>query len=155
MGKFIWHQWARFVAITSAIYGLWAGYWGLFYRKFFWDFTTGILRAPGGLQPSASAMPFVQVIVKLPIIQSVGILVAMLILMLEMPLPAIKNTAVYRSWIPYMMLLVIQAFVTALYYQGTNASIYSIVALFGYIQAQAHGETREEVKQNRGKAGGA
>lgn len=29
---------------------IWAGFFGLFYRKFFWDFVGGTLRDPGGLQ---------------------------------------------------------------------------------------------------------
>lgn len=29
---------------------IWSGFWGLFYRKFFWDFVGGTLRDPGGLQ---------------------------------------------------------------------------------------------------------
>ena len=29
---------------------VWAAYFGLFYRKFFWDFVSGTLRDPGGLQ---------------------------------------------------------------------------------------------------------
>lgn len=28
----------------------WAGFWGLIWRKFFWDFVGGTLRDPGGLQ---------------------------------------------------------------------------------------------------------
>lgn len=29
---------------------LWASFWAIFFRKFFWDFINGILRNPGGLQ---------------------------------------------------------------------------------------------------------
>ena len=29
---------------------VWAGFFGLIYRKFFWDFVHGTLRNPGGLQ---------------------------------------------------------------------------------------------------------
>ena len=29
---------------------IWAAFWGFLYRKFFWDFVGGTLRAPGGLQ---------------------------------------------------------------------------------------------------------
>ena len=28
----------------------WAGFWGLIWRKFFWDFVGGTLRDPGGFQ---------------------------------------------------------------------------------------------------------
>lgn len=29
---------------------IWASFWGMLYRKFFFDFVTGIVRAPGGVQ---------------------------------------------------------------------------------------------------------
>ena len=67
MGELVWHEYARFTALTASICvsssplttiaglyihldAVWAGFWGLFYRKFFWDFIGGILRNPGGLQ---------------------------------------------------------------------------------------------------------
>lgn len=37
--------------------GIWAGFWGLFYRKFFWDFVGGTLRDPGGIQYVTSSLP--------------------------------------------------------------------------------------------------
>ena len=37
---------------------VWAGYWGLFYRKFFWDFVNGTLRDPGGFQYVVTLSPF-------------------------------------------------------------------------------------------------
>jgi hypothetical protein len=70
MGEFIWHQWAQYVAIFASIcqcsintsYRLrlppiptpffvdtaWAAIWGIFFRKFFWDFVNGQLM-PGPL----------------------------------------------------------------------------------------------------------
>ena len=68
MGNLIWHEWSRFVSLTASICtylqismqpgfadswfpdAVWAGYWGIFYRKFFWDFVGGTLRDPGGMQ---------------------------------------------------------------------------------------------------------
>ena len=77
MGNFIWHEWARFVAVGasvcecslrglslqmdtdgSSVDTVWAGYWGLFYRKFFWDFVNGTLRDPGGFQYVVTLSPF-------------------------------------------------------------------------------------------------
>jgi len=72
MGKFIWHQWARFVNIFASVCAflstvsfvavlcadslrppplclcllavvVWAGFWGCLYPKFFWDFVRGSL----------------------------------------------------------------------------------------------------------------
>jgi len=155
MGVFIWNHWARFVSISACIYAIWSAYWGIFYRKFFWDFVGGIVRTPGGIQPTAAALPFVAVIVRIPIIQIVTLVVSFALLAMEMPLPLFKGTAVHRSWMPRILGFLILATLTSLYYQGTNAAIWSILSVFGYVQAQIRGEQREEVKQNRGRAGGA
>ena len=75
MGKLIWHEYSRLVAITASVcecipyhaelffypvnrlYSrgilidtFWAGFWGLIWRKFFWDFVGGTMRDPGGMQ---------------------------------------------------------------------------------------------------------
>ena len=69
MGNLIWHEYSRFVSITAsccewhamipdcgrdltvrATDAVWASFFGLIYRKFFWDFVGGTLRDPGGLQ---------------------------------------------------------------------------------------------------------
>lgn len=67
MGNLIWHEYAHYVAITSSVCeylprwfrarlltassdAVWSAYFGLFYRKFFFDFVGGILRDPGGFQ---------------------------------------------------------------------------------------------------------
>ncbi|KZV82970.1 hypothetical protein EXIGLDRAFT_569608, partial [Exidia glandulosa HHB12029] len=155
MGAFIWHEWARYVSITASAYALWSAYWGIFYRKVFWDFVGGHLRAPGGLQPSAAIIPLTNVIVKVPIIQIITLIIALSMLALELPAPGLKNFSIQRTWVPRIVFLLIQATMAALYYQGTNAAIWSLIAMFGYIQAQAKGEVREELKQGRGRGGGS
>ena len=73
MGNLIWHEYARYVAIAAnacecahgprASYprvltapslppqdAIWGAFWGIYYRKFFFDFLHGIVRAPGGVQ---------------------------------------------------------------------------------------------------------
>lgn len=152
MGVFIWHEWARFVAVTACIYSVWAGFWGLIYRKFFWDFVNGTLRNPGGLQPANQDKIFVNIIVKAPIIQIVTIIMALFLLALETGLPPLKNTALYRSWVPRIVMLIILAFFTILFYQGTNAALYSTIAAVGYTMAQARGETPKIKKSGGGKA---
>jgi hypothetical protein len=154
MGVFIWHEWAHFVAITASCYTLWASYYGLFYRKVFWDFVGGTLRAPGGLQPSASIIPLANVIVKIPLIQIITFFVALGVLTLEMAPSFVKNLSIYRTWIPRIVFLLIQAVLAALFYQGTNGAIWSLIAMFGYIQAQIKGEELAELKQSRGRGGG-
>jgi len=155
MGVFIWHEWARFVSITASVYGVWASYWAIFFRKVFWDFVGGNLRAPGGLQPAASIIPLAQVIVTLPIIQIVAFIVGASILIVELPAPFVKNTALYRTWIPRITLLLTQAILTSLFYQGTNSAIWSLIAMFGYMQAQMKGEELAELKKGRAGGGGS
>ncbi|KAG8701077.1 hypothetical protein FRC09_002523 [Ceratobasidium sp. 395] len=128
MGVFFWHQWARLVALTAGIYGVWAGFWGILFRKFFWDFIGGVLFAPpkgaanpfsGGMIPAKSAAPFIAIIVTIPLVQIVTIIMALTLALLE----------------------------------GTNVALYSLTAAIGYIRAQMKGELMEEAKENRGKEG--
>lgn len=155
MGNLIWHEYARFVSITASVYAVWASFWGFFYRKFFWDFVGGTLRDPGGLQASPNAAIFVTLIVKAPIIQIFAMALAMIMLCIELPLPMIKHLSLYRSLVVRVVLLLFQVFVTILFYQGTNAAIWSLIAAICYGRAISLGETMEVAKENRGKGGTA
>jgi len=155
MGNLIWHEYARFVTITASVYAVWASFWGFFYRKFFWDFVGGTLRDPGGLQASPNAAIFVTLIVKAPIVQIFAMALAMIILCIELPLPMIKQLSLYRSLVVRLVLLLFQVFLTLLFYQGTNAALWSLIAAICYGRAISLGETMEEAKQNRGKGGTA
>ncbi|KAG8899204.1 bifunctional AP-4-A phosphorylase/ADP sulfurylase [Tulasnella sp. 403] len=151
MGHFIWNQWARFVSITASVYLVWAGFWGLFFRKFFWDFVSGVrMNTPTqkGIIPGASAAPFIAVIVTVPLVQILSMIIGTFMILLEYPAPFMKGTPVYRSWVVRIVLLVIQGFLAALFYQGTNAAIWSAIAAFGYTMAQMRGEIHEEAQQN-------
>lgn len=155
MGKLIWHEYARFVSITATIYGIWAAFWALLYRKFFWDFVTGTVRDPGGVQPSASVAVFITLIVKAPVIPIFEMLLGLFILGLEWPLPLMKKLPIYRSLIVRILLLLGQVSLGILFYQGTNAAIWSLIAIGCYTRAVAKGETMTEVKANRGREGQA
>jgi len=153
MGNLIWHEYSRLVAITASVYTFWAGFWGLIWRKFFWDFVGGTIRDPGGLQaPPASAI-FVTLIIRAPVIQVLSIVLAGLIIALEFPVPFLKGTLLYRSIVLRIPLLVTQAFFAILFYQGTNGAIWSLIAAGGYTRAVILGEKMKEVKENRGKGG--
>jgi len=155
MGAFVWHDWAHFVTITSSVYTIWAGFWGLVYRKFFWDFINGTLRNPGGLQPANSDKIFIDIMVTAPIIQILAMITAFIVLSLELPLPLLKNTSLYRSWVIRIVLLAVQAFLTILFYQGTNAALYSFIGIIGYTMAQVRGEEMPAAKDNKGRGGKA
>jgi len=155
MGNLVWHEYSRLVSISASVYAVWAAFFGLFYRKFFWDFVGGTLRDPGGIQPSPNAAVFIAVIVRVPLVPIFTMLLGMIILAIEFPLPVIKKFSFYRSLVVRIVLLVFQVFLTILFYQGTNAAIWSLIAAICYARAVMLGEVMEEAKQNRGKVGGA
>ncbi|KAF7376411.1 Pro41-like protein [Mycena sanguinolenta] len=155
MGNLVWHEYSRLISITASAYAVWSAFFALFYRKFFWDFVGGTLRDPGGLQPSPSASIFISLIVKAPIIPIINAVVALFILAVEFPLAPLRSLSITRSMIFKVVLLVFQAFFSVLYYQGTNAALWSIIAILCYIRAMALGETIEEAKANRGQGGRA
>ncbi|KAF9478821.1 hypothetical protein BDN70DRAFT_808103 [Pholiota conissans] len=172
MGNLIWHEYTRLISITANICewiisppnespsnnatdAVWAAFFGLFYRKFFWDFVGGTLRDPGGLQPSPNAALFVTLIVKAPIIQIISMILGFIILAIELPLPAVKQFSVYRSLVVRVVLLLFQTFFSILFYQGTNAAIWSLIAAMCYGRAIMLGETMTEAKKNRGRGGEA
>jgi hypothetical protein len=155
MGNLVWHDFARYVSITASIYAVWSGFYAIYFRKFFWDFVGGTLRDPGGLQPAPGAAVFITLIVKNPIIQIFAMIVGLFMIALEYPLPALKTLSAQRSFALKVVLLMFQAFLCILYYQGTNAALWSLISAGSYARAIALGETMEEAKENRGKGGRA
>lgn len=153
MGNLIWHEWSRFISISASVYAVWAAFFGMIYRKYFWDFVGGTLRDPGGMQAPASAAPMIAIIVKVPIVQIFSILMGVIILLIEYPLPMIRNTAIYRSLVLRVVLLLAQFILNILYYQGTNAAIWSLLAACCYTRGIMLGEQIQEAKGNRGKGG--
>ncbi|KAF4567599.1 hypothetical protein EYR40_006600 [Pleurotus pulmonarius] len=155
MGNLVWHEYARYVSITASVYTVWASFFGLIYRKFFWDFVGGILRDSGGLQAPNSSAIFVTLIIKAPIIPILSMLLGHLMLALEFPLPQLKGLAIHRSIVLRVVLLLFQTFLTVLFYQGTNAAIWSLIAAMCYGRALALGEKMAEAKENRGRGNSA
>jgi len=151
MGNLIWHEYSRLLAVTASVYTCWAGFWGLIYRKFFWDFVGGTLRDPGGLQPSNNSAIFINIIVKIPIVQILAMVLALTILAFELPIKPLRGTALQRSLVVKAVMLLFQVFLAFLFYQGTNGAIWSLFAAGGYIRAIMLGETMAEAKDNRGR----
>jgi len=151
MGNLIWHEYSRLVAITASVYTFWAGFWGLIWRKFFWDFIGGTLRNPGGFQAPPRSALFVMMIIKAPIIQIISVALAGFIIALEFPAPFLKGTRLHRSIVLRIPLLLLQVFLAVLFYQGTNGAIWSLIAAGGYVRAVMLGEEMEEAKENRGR----
>jgi len=121
------------------------------YRKFFWDFVSGIRRNPGGIQPAKQDAFFISIIVKAPVVPILSLLLGLSILALEYPAPFMKGTAAYRSMVVKVVLLFFQVFLGLLFYQGTNGAIWSLAAIFGYTRAIMLGEVMEEAKDNKAR----
>jgi len=155
MGNLIWHEYARLVSVAASVYATWAGFFGIFYRKYFWDFVGGTLRDPGGMQAPPSAAPMVAIIVKAPVVPIFAMIFGLTILMFEYPLPLVRSTGMHRSLVLRVVLLVVQFVLNILYYQGTNAAIWSLIAIFCYTRAIMRGEVMKEAKENRGSGGSA
>jgi len=155
MGKFIWHEWARFVSISAAVYLIWASIWGILYRKFFFDFidhgfdTSGPVPIP---IPNPRYDPILDVIVKIPLVQITAMLMGIFTLAFEYPAPFLKGTALERNFTFKAVYLLIQATVAVLFYQGTNAFLWSVVAAIGYGRAVMLGEVMAVPKPARGGA---
>jgi len=158
MGEMIWHEWARLPSLFASVYAVWAAFWGMFYRKFFWDFVGGVrmnTATQKGIIPGPNSAFFEDIIVKAPVVQILALIIGLFMVALEWPMPPMKRLPIYRSLVFRIVMLVLQAFLTILFYQGTNAAIYSLVAIIGYTRAMMKGEAMAEAKENRGKAGGA
>lgn len=98
--------------------------------------------------PSRDAF-FITLIVKAPVIQVISIVLAGFIIALEFPVPYLKGTKLHRTIALRIPLLLVQAFFTVLFYQGTNGAIWSLIAAGCYARAVMLGEEMKEVKENR------
>jgi len=142
MGNFIWHDWARFVAISASVYLIWAAIWGILYRKFFFDFidrtyTSGTPPLP---VPNVRYKSILEFIVRVPVVQVVAMIMGFVTLAFEYPAPFLKGTFMQRNFTFKTVFLVFQAMTSVLFYQGTNAFLWSLIAAVGYTRAVMLGE---------------
>ncbi|GAA5983489.1 hypothetical protein JCM11641_005826 [Rhodosporidiobolus odoratus] len=134
MGVFIWHDWARLLALTSGAYVAWAGLWGCFYRKFFWDFVGGTL-GPTGLIPPPSAAFLEKVIVDAPILQILNILNGLFTLTFEWSVKPFPGTALHSSHAFRLVFYLWCAFLAILVYQTVDGGVFYLVTLFAYARS--------------------
>lgn len=78
---------------------------------------------------------------------------AIFALAFEYPAPFLKGTFAERNFTFKAVFLVFQAVFAILFYQGTNAAIYSTIAAIGYARAVSLGEKMEVPKPARGARG--
>jgi len=158
MGRFIWNQWARFVSISASVYLVWAAIWGILYRKFFFDFVDHVYDTSGNVPipiPNPRYGPILAIVVTIPLVQIFSIIIAIFTLSFELPAPFMKGTPFQRNFTFKAVILLVQATLAVLFYQGTNAFIWSVIAAGAYARAVALGELFEEPKSARGGRGGA
>jgi len=158
MGRFIWNEWARFVSISASVYLVWAAIWGILYRKFFFDFIDHGYSTAGPVPipiPNPRYQPILEVIVTIPLVQIFALIFAIFTLSFELPAPFMKGTPFERNFTFKAVVLLFQATLAILFYQGTNASIWSTIAAFAYIRAVTLGEISSEPKAARASRGDA
>jgi hypothetical protein len=152
MGKLILHEWASLLAISSGLYAGWAGIWGIFFRKFFWDMIGGTL-GPHGIIPPKSESFFIMIIVTLPIVQILNIFNGLATIALEYPAPLIEGTSIHRSLTFRAVFYFWCAFIAALPYQSVDSALYYLITSIVFAIAQYQGEVMKVAAANKGKSG--
>ncbi|BGP50110.1 hypothetical protein JCM10450v2_006021 [Rhodotorula kratochvilovae] len=146
MGFLVWHDWARLLALTSGIYVGWAAIWALFYRKYFWDFVgatlgpTGLMRAALDPPPPSAAF-FVKIIVDIPLLQMINLLNALFTLVLEWPLPPLKNLKLHQSIGLRVGLYLWSALAASFVYQTAFPALFYLITALAYARSLAKGES--------------
>jgi hypothetical protein len=74
-------------------------------------------------RPSPNVAIFITLIVKIPVVQAITMLLALSMIALEAPLPQLKPFAIYRSLVFRIVVLLLQTFFAALFYQVWFARI--------------------------------
>ncbi|WWC95703.1 hypothetical protein V866_002568 [Kwoniella sp. B9012] len=144
MGKLIWHQWGRLLALTSAV----SSFWAYLYRKFFWDMIGGTL-GPAGLIPGGNTQPLVNLVVVVPLLQTFTLVLGLSALALELPLPIVVNTPVHRSIMLRILLYFLTGFIGIMVYQTVDCAIYFIITSGVYAVALSKGETIIAISEGR------
>ncbi|MCJ1271850.1 hypothetical protein MMC22_011755 [Lobaria immixta] len=125
MGKLIKNHWARLIVLTAATYQVAAALEGFFWPKVFWDFLTTNL--DGAVRP-------------IPVLQIINLLLGILCLAWEYPLPWLAGTAMHRSIEARLVVYPVCSLSALLLYQGTNPGIYYLVGMGVYFWAFSQGE---------------
>ncbi|RXK39704.1 hypothetical protein M231_03059 [Tremella mesenterica] len=151
MGKLIWHEWGRLLALASGSYMVWASFWAFFYRKFFWDMIGGTL-GPAGIIPGNNTKPLVDIVVNIPLLQIFTLLFSLFALMLEWPLPMIKGTGLHRSFLARVVVYFLAGFVGIMVYQTVDCAIYFVITSMVYLRAHMLGEIMRDTRSRNGEA---
>ncbi|KAI9704022.1 MAG: hypothetical protein M1820_005643 [Bogoriella megaspora] len=125
MGKLIKNHWARLIIMVASAYQIGASIEGFIWPKIFWDFLTKNL--DGAVKP-------------IPILQILNLLLGIVGLCYEYPLPFLKEMEIYKSFEVRLLFFPMSALCAALLYQGTNPALYYIIGIGVYFWAYSEGE---------------
>lgn len=150
MGKLIKNHWARLIILTASLYQIAAAISCFFWPKLFFDFATTNL--------DAAVRP-------IPILQIINLLLGLLSLAWEWPLPWLGQLAIssssskkasapapaqsrmseslarlHRSISARLLVYPLNALAALLIYQGTNAGLYYIIGMGVYFWGFSEGE---------------
>ncbi|GAA5999188.1 uncharacterized protein JCM10292_001652 [Rhodotorula paludigena] len=152
MGKLVWHDWARLLALAAGAYVAWAAVWACAYRKFFWDFVGGTL-SPKGLIPPPAADFFVKVIVDAPILPVINLLNGLFTLAFEWPLPFFVGSKTHNSLV-FRVVLHSWCFLAAVpVYQTAFPSLFYLITTLAYLRSLSLGESLKESDKPAGQPG--
>lgn len=143
MGKMIWHQWGRLMALTSGAWTAWGGVWAIFYRKFLWDFIDGKL-GPVGIIPPPEAASFINLIVKTPVLQFACIVNGLLTILIDWPI--LPDSFLYRNLVFKCVFLLQAGIIAGLLYQTADASVLYGITILAYVTALCKSEIVGEKK---------
>src|SRR5258708_1894456 len=85
------------------------------------------------------------IIVTVPLVQLFAMVIALIAIAFEYPIPMMKKSFAHRNFTFKGIWLLFQAVLAALFYQGTNACLWSIIAACGYSIAVRNGEEMNRV----------
>ncbi|ORY34655.1 hypothetical protein BCR39DRAFT_585621 [Naematelia encephala] len=136
MGKFIWSDWGRLLALSAAGSSIWA----FIFRKFFWDMIGGTLGTEG-IIPGNNTKALVLITVKVPLLQIFTLLLGLLAATLDAPLPWLYGTAIHRSMMLRVILYFLTGFVGIMVYQTVECAVYFVIVSAVYLKAMLAGET--------------
>jgi hypothetical protein len=109
-------------------------------------FSSGVHGPDSQPRPANSTLPFIAVIVEAPVLQIIAMVMGFFMLMLEVPAPFLKGTAIHRSLILRVVGLLFQTFICILYYQ-----VRRLPCAFAGDAADAHtGDERSDILVHRG-----
>ncbi|ORX37608.1 hypothetical protein BD324DRAFT_641787 [Kockovaella imperatae] len=158
MGRLCWNEWGRLLALVAGTcernptYSIvrdgvdnpsadmtWGSIWAIMYRKFFWDMIGGTL-GPAGIIPGNNTKFFVTIVVNLPVLQIINLLIGLVTLALEWPLPLIDGTALHRSLVFRMAFYFFSGFLGIMVYQTVDCAIYYVIVSAVFTRAMILGE---------------